>query len=73
MNHTSLICGDNKGVIQNCAITDSLLKKKHAMIAHHKTRNATAAAGVCHLIKIDTKRNFVDLLTKALAGEIFWS
>jgi hypothetical protein len=28
----SLICGDNLGVIQNCTLKDSLLKKKHIAI-----------------------------------------
>jgi hypothetical protein len=32
--HASLICGDNLGVIQNCTIKDSLLKKKHIAIAY---------------------------------------
>jgi hypothetical protein len=32
MLHGSLICGDNLGVIQNCTIKDSLLKKKHIAI-----------------------------------------
>jgi hypothetical protein len=40
--HASLICGDNVGVIQNCMIKDSLLKKKHIVIAHHMTREAAA-------------------------------
>ncbi len=30
--HACLICGDNLGVIQNCTIKDSLLKKKHIAI-----------------------------------------
>ena len=46
----SLICGDNKGVVQNCTISDSLLKKKHVAIAYHKTRES-AAAGIVHPIK----------------------
>ena len=50
----------------------SLLKKKHVAIAYHKTREA-AAAGICHPIKIDTKCNFADLLTKALTGKSFWN
>ena len=38
----TLICGDNKGVIQNCTIPYNLLKKKNVMIAYHKTREAAA-------------------------------
>jgi hypothetical protein len=33
--HASLICGDNLGLIQNCTIKDTLLKKKHIVIAYH--------------------------------------
>jgi hypothetical protein len=47
--HASLICGDNLGVIQNCTIKDSLLKRKHIAIAYHKTREA-AASGIGHPI-----------------------
>ena len=54
IKHATLICGDNKGVIQNCTIPDSLLKKKHVAIAYHKTREA-AAAGICHPIKIKSE------------------
>lgn len=71
VKHASLVCGDNKGVIQGSTISDSLLKKKHVAIAYHKTREA-AAAGIIHPIKIDSVNNFADLLTKALTGKVFW-
>ena len=29
VRYAILICGDNKGVIKNCNLLDSLLKKKH--------------------------------------------
>jgi hypothetical protein len=61
--HASLICGDNLGVIQNCTIKDSLLKKKHIAIAYHKTREA-AASGICHPIKTLGTTNDADCLTK---------
>ena len=70
MKHASLICGDNKGVIQNCTIQDSLLKKK--AIAYHMTREA-AAAGMAHPIKIKSEHNFTDILTKAVTGKTFWA
>ena len=72
VKHASLVCGDNKGVIQNSTISDSLLKKKHVAIAYHKTREA-AAAGIIHPIKVDGKNNFADLLTKAVTGKVFWT
>ena len=39
VKYASLLCGDNRGVIQNSTIFySSLLKKKHVSIAHHRTR-----------------------------------
>jgi hypothetical protein len=72
VKHATLICGDNKGVIQNCTMSDSLLKKKHVAIAYHKTREA-AAAGIVHPIKIRSEHNFADILTKAVTGRTFWA
>ena len=71
VTQASLICGDNQGVVQNCTIPDSLLKKKHVAIAYHKTREATAARMV-HPIKMAGFNNYADLCTKAIAGKIFW-
>ena len=47
VSRASLVCGDNLGVIQNCTLSESLLKKKHVAIAYHKSREA-AAAGMIH-------------------------
>ena len=68
VRHTSLICGDNKGVIQNCTLPDSLLNKKHVPITYHMSREA-ATAGICHPIKIKSEHNFADILTKAVSGK----
>jgi hypothetical protein len=42
------------GVVQNASmmILENLLKKKHIAILYHKTRQAAAAAGITHLIKM---------------------
>ena len=72
VKHATLICGDNKGVIQNCSLPDSLLKKKHVAIAYHKTREA-AASGMIHPIKTRSEHNFADILTKAVSSKTFWS
>ena len=72
VKHASLVCGDNKGVILNSQFPESLLKKKHVAIAFHKTRES-AAAGIVHPIKIMSKHNFADILTKAVTGKVFWS
>ena len=71
INHASLICGDNKGVIINCTVPDSQLKKKHVAIAYHKAREA-AAAGMIHPVRINSQDNFADILTKAVTGKTFW-
>lgn len=70
VDYSSLVCGDNLGVVQNATISDSLLKKKHVAIAYHKTRES-AAAGIIHPIKTLSKHNFADILTKALGGKPF--
>ena len=46
VKHVTLICGDNKGVIQNCTIPDILLNKKHVVISYHMT--IETAAGVIY-------------------------
>ena len=51
LGHASLVCGDNRGVILNCTVPDSHLKKKHVAIAYQKAREA-AAAGIIHPVKI---------------------
>ena len=61
--HASLIWGDNLGVIQNCTIKDSLLKKKHIAIAYHKTREA-AASGIGHPIQNPGTVHYADCLIK---------
>ena len=38
VNHVSLICRDNRGVILNSTILDSFLTKKYLAIVYHKTR-----------------------------------
>ena len=60
---TSLVCGNNMGVIQNSTIKLSLLKKKHVAISYHKTREADAST--VHPIKTDGTINYADVLTKS--------
>jgi len=64
------VFGDNMAVILNTTIADSLLTKKHIAISYHMVREAVAA-GVVQPIKIDTKENYADMLTKALASTEF--
>jgi hypothetical protein len=62
--------GDNLGVIQNCTMKESQLKKKHVALSYHRVREA-AAASIILPIKIHTKDNFADALTKSLATADF--
>jgi hypothetical protein len=68
--HVNLICGNNLGVIQNCTIKDSLLKKKLIAIAYHKTRG-TAASGIGHPIKNPGTINYANRLTKCQTLKCF--
>ena len=70
VEHSSILCGDNLGVVQNATMKDSLLKKKHVAISYHKLREA-AACGIVHPMKIDGKYNFVDVCTKAQTTIVF--
>lgn len=70
VTYAPLVFGDNLGVIQNCSISDNLLKKKHVAISYHKARESAAAA-MTHPVKIGTDDNFVDALTKALKTKTY--
>ena len=67
---SSVLFGDNLGVIQNATMKESLLKKKHVAISYHKVREA-AACGIVHPMKIDGKYNFADVCTKAQTNVVF--
>ena len=64
------VIGDNAAVIINATIPESLLNKKHVAISYHKTWDCVAA-GVVHPLKIDSKFNFADALTKPLSVKQF--
>jgi hypothetical protein len=70
VERSSYLFGDNLGVIQNATIKDSLLKKKHVAISYHRVREA-AAANIIHPMKIDSKDNYADVLTKSLSDRVF--
>jgi hypothetical protein len=70
VERSSYVFGDNLGVIQNTTIKDSLLKKKHVAISFHRVREATAAR-IVHPMKIDSKDNYADVLTKSLPDRAF--
>ena len=70
VEHSSVLFGDNLGVVQNATMKESLLKKKHVAISYHKVREA-ASCGIVHPMKIDGKYNFADVCTKAQTNIIF--
>ena len=64
----SYIFGDNKSVLANSSVPDSMLQKKSNSIAYHFVRE-----GCCidewRVTYINTLENIADLLTKPLGGE----
>ena len=63
---------DNRGVVKNVSIPESMLMKKHNAINYHAVREA-AAAGILRVGKEDGETNLADLLTKVLNGEKRWN
>ena len=61
-----LLPGDNLGMLQSSTLVESQLKKKHVAIGYHKLRECVAA-GTVNPIKVDTRHNIADFLTKSLA------
>lgn len=63
-----ILC-DNKSVVTNSSIPESVLAKKHTSICYHRVREAVAS-GVLWIAKIPTEENLADLLTKVLSNEV---
>jgi len=61
------LLGDNRGMIQSCALMSSQLKKKHSAISWNRIREATAM-GICTLGFVRSEQNYADICTKALNG-----
>ena len=62
VEYATPVLGNSKGVLQNCTIDDSTLKKKHVSISYHKARNS-AAAGIIHPLKTEGEFNYAKLTT----------
>ncbi|KAL7574020.1 hypothetical protein ACA910_015600 [Epithemia clementina (nom. ined.)] len=62
------VYGDNQSVITNASIPNSMLNKKHNSICYHRVRQAVAAQMI-DVVKIDTRFNLADLLTKPLTAD----
>jgi hypothetical protein len=61
----AILLGDNKGMIDNCTLPSSTLKKKHNAIAYHRVREAVAADAIM-MGHVDSKSNRADPMTKSL-------
>ncbi len=59
--------GDNKGMVQNCSMLSSQLKKKHNAIAYHRIRESVAS-GIVKLGHVSSKKSLSDICTKVLLG-----
>ena len=64
----SFVFGDNKSVLNNVSMPDSVLKKKCHSIAYNFVREGVAR-NEWLISYIPTKENIADLLTKPLHGE----
>ena len=62
---------DNRGVVKNASVPESVLQKKHNAINYHAVREAVAA-GIIQVGKKDGTTNSSDLLTKVVAGQRRW-
>ena len=64
----TFIYGDNKSVLSNATVPDSVLQKKANSIAYHFVREGTSC-DEWRIAYINTHENIADLLTKPLGGE----
>ena len=62
---------DNRGVVKNVSVPESVLMKKHNAINYHAVREA-AAAKILRVGKEDGMTNIADLFTKVLTGQRRW-
>jgi hypothetical protein len=64
---TNVFC-DNESVFKNATKPESVLKKKHNVIAYHRTWEAIAA-GIIRVAWEDGRYNLGDILTKLMPGQ----
>ena len=62
---------DNKGVVKNMSVPESVLHKRHNAINYHAVREAVAA-DILKVGKEDSQTNLLDLLTKIVKGQRRW-
>ena len=59
---------DNRGVVLNASLPNSILQKKHNVINYHVVHEA-AAAKILRVGKEDGETNTSDLLTRLVCGQ----
>ena len=68
VSEPAYIFGDNKSVLSNASVPESVLKKKSNSIAYNFVREGSAS-DEWRIAYVNTHENVVDLLTKPLGGE----
>ena len=71
INGPAYVFCNNRGVVKNMSIPESVLHKKHNVINYHAVREAVAA-GILRVGKEDRQTNLADLLTKIVKGQHCW-
>ena len=66
----ALLLGDNNSVVLNCAMPNSVLKKKCSSCAYHHVREAITG-GMMKFTHIPSEMNYADILTKPVPGPQF--
>ena len=67
VNGPAYIFGDNKSVLSNGSMLDSVLRKKSNSIAYHFIREGSAA-NEWRMSYVGTNDNIADMLTKPMGG-----
>ena len=68
INSPTYVFGDNKAVLVNSAVHDSVLKKKSNSIAYHFVREGTAS-DEWRTTYVQSENNIPDMLTKPFGAE----
>ena len=67
LDDAAMIFCDNEAVYKNTVMPESVLRKKHHRIAHHRCREAVAA-GTIKVAREGTEKNLADLFTKLMTA-----
>ena len=68
VSEPAYIYGDNKSVLSNALVPESVLRKKSNSIAYNFVREGSAS-DEWRVAYVNTHENVADLLTKPLCGE----